>query len=127
MAELDSSVLRHYNLSTSFPTTWPAEKDHSDASDDEAPQTKSPPGSSRPAQPKNQPLFSRSKSKRYSVLERNVRRERMQNPRLDVIRDGDERVLAQNDELDPLGSPDSVIRILRQRGVPVDKNAQLRR
>ncbi|KAI9774499.1 MAG: hypothetical protein M1839_001687 [Geoglossum umbratile] len=123
MAELDRSVLRHYNLSTSSPTTWPAEKDHSDASDDETPQIKALPGSSRPVQPKGQPLFSRSKSKRYSVLERTTHRGRMQNPGLDAISDEDER---QKDEPDPLGSSDSVIRILRQRGVPIDKDAQLR-
>ena len=119
MAELDRSILQHYNLSTSSPTTWPIEKDHSDASDDEV-----PPSSSRPTQPKGQPLFSRSKSKRYSVLERNARQKRMQNPGLDVISDGDEY---QKDEPDPLGSSDSVIHILRQRGVPVNKDAQLRR
>ncbi|KAI9764085.1 MAG: hypothetical protein M1840_008889 [Geoglossum simile] len=118
MAELDRSILKHYNLSTSSPTTWPAEKDHSDASDDDA-----LPSSSRPTQPKVQPSFSRSKSKRYSVLERNARQKRMQNPGLGPNGGGDEY---QKDEPDPLGSSDSVIHILRQRGIPVNKDAQLR-
>jgi exocyst complex component 2 len=125
MAELDRSVLRHYNLSTSYPTEWPAEKDHSDASDDESPLPR-PPNSSRPVPPKDKVPFSRSKSKRYSVLERNTRQRRIRGPELGVGGSGD-RNAVQKDEPDPLGSPDSVVRILRQRGLPVDEDAQLRK
>ncbi|KAH0552867.1 hypothetical protein GP486_006933 [Trichoglossum hirsutum] len=125
MAELDRSVLRHYNLSTSCPTEWPTEKDHSDASDDESPLPRPSPGSSRPINPKDKALFDRSKTKRYSVLERNTRQRRFQEPELGVGGSGD-RSAVQGDEPDPLGAPDSVVRILRQRGLPVDEDAQLR-
>jgi exocyst complex component 2 len=127
MAELDRSILRHYNISTSYPTEWPAEKDQSDASDDESLLPRGPPpSSSRLMPPKDNNLFSRSKTKRYSVLERNVRQRRIQDPKFEVSGNG-ERKATQRDEPDPLGSADSTVRLLRQRGLPVDEDAQLRK
>ncbi|KAI9797041.1 MAG: hypothetical protein M1835_002291 [Candelina submexicana] len=114
MADYERIILNHYNITTPFPSEWPAEKDMSDASDEES-----------AIKAKNKSPFRRSKS-RYSALDRNVsggRRSLV--PGSQKTREGTDN-LVQQDESDPLGGRDSVVRILRQRGLPVEDDTRLR-
>lgn len=113
MTDYERTILNHYNLTTPYPTEWPAEKDDSDASEDDLPTNVT-----------NKSAFRRSKS-RYSALDRDG-----SGRRSFVL--GTERTgtgagnLVQKDEPDPLGGPESVVRILRRRGLPVEDDARLR-
>ena len=107
---MEATLLNHYKISTLYPDTWPEEKDRNDSSEDEPLPTKK-------ANPR------RSKS-RYSVLERNASA-RSSVPGAERNKDGVEN-LVQKDEPDPLGGQQSVIQVLRQRGVPVEDNQKLR-
>ncbi|PQE28930.1 Exocyst complex component SEC5 protein [Rutstroemia sp. NJR-2017a BBW] len=118
MADIERTILDHYQLSTAHPSEWPAEKDNSDASDDEeeeAPKSKQNGSISAAA--------SRRKSK-YFALERASDRKSLI-PGSQKIGNGVEN-LVQRDEPDPLGSTDSVVRILRQLGLPVQEDIGLR-
>lgn len=108
------TVLDHYQLATPFPIEWPAEKDLSDASDEEetAPKTR-------------QSAMRRSKS-RYSALERPTGDRKSLVPGSQRTRNGTEN-LVQRDEPDPLGTTESVVRILRQLGLPVQDDTGLRK
>jgi exocyst complex component 2 len=112
MADYERTVLDHYQLSTPFPTEWPAEKDQSDASEDEE-----VPKSTRNG------LIRRSKS-RYSALERSASDRKSLVPGSQKTGEGIEN-LVQKDEPDPLGSGDSVVRILRSQGLPVQDDIRL--
>lgn len=112
MTDYDRSVLRQYNLSTPFPEEWPAGRDDSDVSDDD----------SKPTGITANPVR-RSKS-RYSALERLGER-RSFNPDAGRTPNSAEQFIPK-DEPDPLGSTDSVVRLLRQRGLPVGDDARLR-
>ena len=108
----EQTILNHYNLTNAFPTTWPVEKDDSDESGEEKVVNGSQNG------------IRRSKS-RYSALERSGsdgRRSLV--PGSQKLRDGQE-ALVQKDEADPLGVSDSVVRTLRQKGLPVEENSRL--
>ena len=109
--EDEPTILNHYNLTTLYPTAWPAEKDESDASDEDVPG------------PKKSDLR-RSKS-RYSALERSGSDRRSLVPGSQKIGNGVEN-LVQKDEVDPLGGTDSVVRILREKGIPVEEDSRLR-
>ncbi|KAK2630451.1 hypothetical protein QTJ16_001271 [Diplocarpon rosae] len=111
MADYERTVLEHYQLSTAYPVEWPAEKDNSDFSDEE--ETGPAPNGIR-----------RSKS-RYSALERAANDRRSILPGSQRGDNGVEN-LVQRDEPDPLGSTDSVVRILRQLGLPVQEDPRLR-
>lgn len=104
MADLE--VVNHYNLPSPYPEEWPAELDQSD-SEDEA-------------------LASKQKRhSRYSALERptNDRRSLF----LGSKKDGEGADnLVHKDERDPLGTGESVVAILKQRGLSVDEDARLR-
>lgn len=105
----EQAILNHYNLSTPYPTEWPAEKDDSDACDDTfSVKTSIPPSKSR-----------------YSALERSGSDRRSLVPGSEKTGDGVEN-LVQKDEADPLGSADSVVRVLRQRGIAVEDDQRLR-
>ncbi len=108
-----ADVLNHYNISTPFPTEWPVEKDESDGSDDDLP----PKGVAKS-------LLRRSRS-RYSALERSGSDRRTLVPGSEKIGDGVEN-LVQKDEADPLGGADSVVRVLRHKGLPVEDDQRLR-
>lgn len=108
--EDEPTILNHYNLTTLYPTAWPAEKDESDASDEDVPG------------PKKVDLR-RSKS-RYSALERSGSDRRSLVPGSQKIGNGVEN-LVQKDEVDPLGGKDSVVRILREKGMPVEEDSRL--
>ena len=113
MADLDRIVLNHYNIANPFPTEWPAEKDDSSSSESELPVKTSFRSANR-----------RSKS-RYTILERNGNDRRSLVPGSEKGRDGVEN-LVQRDEADPLGAADSVVRVLRKKGLPVEEDQRLR-
>ena len=110
MMEAEHPILNHYNIATPYPTVWPAEKDESDASEEESPSIKS--------------KVRRSRS-RYSALERSGSDRRNLVPGSEKLEDGVEN-LVQKDEADPLGHADSVVRVLRHRGIAVEDNQRLR-
>ncbi|KAI9828250.1 MAG: hypothetical protein M1826_006076 [Phylliscum demangeonii] len=108
------SVLDRYKLTTPFPTEWPKERDQADDEDQGA----------GLVDPKSiAPNRRRQSSSRYSVLESTsgagglstagAGKHADQQP---FVRDGP----------DPLGASDSLTRLLRQRGLPVDNEAHLR-
>ncbi|KAF6225296.1 hypothetical protein HO173_012847 [Letharia columbiana] len=109
----EHTILNHYNLTSPFPTAWPAEKDESDASEEELTAS----GLSKTA--------IRQSRSRYSALQRNGSNHRRLIPGSQKLRDGHEN-LVQRDEPDPLGVTDSVIRVLRQKGLPVEEDQRLR-
>ncbi|KAI0454771.1 exocyst complex component Sec5-domain-containing protein [Xylaria acuta] len=112
MADFDRNVLEFYGISTLMPTTWPAEKnDKADDSD-----------SDREHQQKKK--INRRKS-RYDALERAV------SNRSSIVAGSETSAsgvsnLVQRDEPDPLGSSDSVVRTLRDLGVPIQDDTRLR-
>ena len=109
--EDEPTILNHYNLTTLYPTAWPAEKDESGASDEDTPGPR-------------KVEIRRSKS-RYSALERSGSDRRSLVPGSQKIGNGVEN-LVQKDEVDPLGGADSVVRILREKGLPVEEDSRLR-
>ncbi|CZT43797.1 related to SEC5 protein [Rhynchosporium secalis] len=113
MADYERTVLEHYQLATAYPVEWPAEKDVSDGSDEEE--------ESKPARTRE---MRRSKS-RYSALERATGDRKSLLPGSQRGDNGVEN-LVQRDEPDPLGTTDSVVRILRQLGLPVQDDPRLR-
>lgn len=108
----EHTILNHYNLTNPFPIAWPAEKDESDASEDEIPNTSL-----------SKHVIRRSKS-RYSALERSGSDRRSLVPGSQKLCDGQEN-LVQKDEPDPLGATDSVVRVLRRKGLPVEEDQRL--
>ena len=108
----EHTILNHYILTNPLPTAWPAEKDESDASEEETTGT-SP----------SKTAIRRSRS-RYSALQRNSSDHRSLVPGSQKLRDGHEN-LVQKDEPDPLGVNDSVVRVLRQKGLPVEEDQHL--
>lgn len=108
----EATILNHYNLTTLYPIAWPAEKDESDASDEELPAHR-------------KAGLRRSKS-RYSALERKGSDRRSLVPGSQRIGNGAEN-LVQKDEADPLGGTDSVVRVLREKGIPVEEDTRIRK
>ena len=108
----EHTILNHYNLINPFPTAWPAEKDESDASEDES-----------TAYDSSKTAIRRSRS-RYSALQSNGSDLRNLVPGSQKLRDGHEN-LVQKDEPDPLGVADSVVRVLRHKGLPIDEDQGL--
>ncbi len=110
MAEYERTVLDFYQLPNPYPLEWPAEKDNSDASDDDDTPT---------------PVVDKRKT-RYQALERATDRSRNQLPGAQKSGAGVD-TLVQRDEPDPLGSSDSVVRLLRQLGLPVQDDIKFRK
>lgn len=109
MADLERSVLEFYQVSTPYPVEWPAEKNTSDASDDEDTKSK----------------INRRKS-RYQALERAVSNRTSVVPGSENSGSGVGN-LVQKDEPDPLGTTESVVRTLKQMGLPLQDDPRLRR
>lgn len=104
----DAEIVNHYNLPSAFPEEWPAELDENDPSEDEDAQ-------------KSHPKDRRS---RYFALERTSS---YRGPYLGSQKRADGRDNAiPTDEPDPLGLGDSVIWVLKKRGLPVDDDCRLR-
>lgn len=112
MEEYERKVLEYYQLPTAYPVEWPAEKDLSDTSDEED------------SKNTRNGIVRRSKS-RYTALERVASDRRSLIPGTQKTGDGRENIV-QKDEVDPLGTTESVVRILRQLGLPVSDDARLR-
>lgn len=108
MADFETSIVNHYNLSNPYPVEWPAELDESDE---------------EVAVGKN--LNMRRSKSRYSALERSASDRRSVIPGSQKLGDGRAN-LVQKDEPDPLGGMDSVIAVLKQRGLPVEEDTRLR-
>jgi exocyst complex component 2 len=108
MADFERSIVNHYNLSTPYPVEWPTELDESD---EEATSGKN--------------LNARKSKSRYSALERSASDRRSVIPGSQKTGDGRAN-LVQKDEPDPLGGMDSVVAVLKQRGLPVEEDARLR-
>lgn len=106
MADFERTVLDFYQLPNPYPSEWPAEKDEADAGEDTA-----------SANPENRRLS------RYQALATavNERRSMISGP------DGGVNNLVQKDEADPLGSTDSVVRSLKQMGLPIQDDPRLRK
>ena len=113
MADYERSVLDHYRLPSAYPTQWPAEKDQSDASDDEDAAAIAKKKSAR-RQSKYAALGSMGSGRKSYV------------PGAQKSGDGVES-LARKDEPDPLGRGESVVRLLRAQGLPVQDDIELRR
>src|SRR5947207_10415276 len=111
-SDYERAILNHYNLSSPFPEAWPEDKDRNGDSDDD--QTN-----------KATSKLARSSKSRYSALGRGANDRRSLVPGLQRSRDGVEN-LVQKDEPDPLGTTESVVRTLRQQGLPVDDDVRLR-
>lgn len=109
MGDYERSVLEFYGLPNAYPNEWPAEKNASDGSDDEAEKTTK---------------LGRRKS-RYQALERAVSDRRSTIPGSQSEKGGVGNIV-QRDEPDPLGTTDSVVRTLRQLGLPVQDDPRLR-
>lgn len=110
MADMERTILDFYQLSNPYPVEWPAEKDTSDVSEDDEAKVKA----------------NRRKS-RYQALEKAVgNRNSLLPPGHQKSANGVGNIV-QKDEPDPLGTTDSVVRTLKQLGVPVQEDPRLRR
>jgi exocyst complex component 2 len=114
----ERTILEHYHLSTPYPDRWPEENDTSDVSDAEEDEPQTLKATSRK-------IMRRSVSK-YSALERVTSDRRSVVPGIQKTGDGVDN-LVQRDEPDPLGSTESVVRILRTLNLPIQDDASLRR
>lgn len=105
----DAEIVHHYNLPSAYPEEWPAELDDDDFVDDD--ESKKP--------------QSRDHKSRYFALERTSS---YRGSNLGSTHRGDDRdnPMIPKDEPDPLGLGDSVVRILKRRGLPVDEDNRLR-
>ncbi|KAL7921624.1 exocyst complex component Sec5 domain-containing protein [Trichoderma austrokoningii] len=103
MSDYERTILEFYQLPTSYPSEWPAEKDD-DSSGDEA-------------DPKK---HSRTKS-RYQALESSG-----DGKGAAVGRKGGVNNMVLKDEPDPLGTTDSVVRSLRENGIQAQDDVRLR-
>ncbi|KAH8698425.1 putative exocyst complex component Sec5 [Talaromyces proteolyticus] len=105
----DRDVANHYGIRNAFPETWPEELDESDTEIEEYSATAT-------VKPKR-------RSARYSALGRSGSK---------GLAAGSYRAggggdnVAMKDEADPLGSSDSVMYILKKRGIPVEDDMRLR-
>ncbi|KAK3949956.1 exocyst complex component Sec5-domain-containing protein [Pseudoneurospora amorphoporcata] len=108
-ADTERTILDFYQVSSLNPTEWPTEKDNnSDVSDDERAKQKA----------------NRRKS-RFQALERVVSNRASVVPGSETSASGVGN-LVQRDEPDPLGTTDSVVRTLKQMGVPLQDDSKLR-
>ena len=141
-ANPEQTLLNHYNLTTLYPTTWPADKDEEDdaLADDDAKSTKSttskpsarapttngttlaPPGSS-PGPKSYSPSSKARNNKRYTMLERGPETRRSAQGAQKSKQARENQVLM--DEPDPLGLTPSVSNVLRHRGLPVENDPDL--
>ncbi|KAL0933112.1 exocyst complex component sec5 [Colletotrichum truncatum] len=111
-SDYERTILEFYQLPTPYPNEWPDEKNQSDASDDEE------------SKDEKKAKLNRRKS-RYQALERAVSNRSSTIPGSQSEKGGIGNIV-QRDEPDPLGTTDSVVRTLRQLGVPVQDDPRLR-
>lgn len=108
MADFERNVLDFYQLSNPYPVEWPTEKDNSDVSEDE-----------------DMKLKANRRKSRYQALEKAVSNRNSMLPGHQKSATGVGNIV-QKDEPDPLGTTDSVVRTLKQLGVPVQEDPRLR-
>jgi exocyst complex component 2 len=99
----ETGLLKHYRLQDPFPETW------SDPIEDAQLQ---------------QRKLSRRSTKRYSVLQDDGISSSLRG----LVGGGDvySGTTVAQDEPDPLGTADSVVRVLKKRGIPAEENVRLR-
>ncbi|KAA8651834.1 hypothetical protein EYZ11_004377 [Aspergillus tanneri] len=102
----DTDVANFYNLPSEYPTEWPVELDESDNSEDEA-------------------LDRRGSRSRYFALGRSSSGRKGLTLGSFNGNNGRDN-LVKMDEPDPLGSGDTVFKILKQRGLSLDEDSRLR-
>lgn len=105
--DFERNVLEFYGVSTAFPSEWPAEKDENSDGESEQEQKKE--------------KLNRRKS-RYQALARAASNRSSVLGAPDAVGGG----AILRDEPDPLGGSDSVVRSLRQFGLPVQDDPRLR-
>ncbi|GAO19279.1 uncharacterized protein UV8b_04965 [Ustilaginoidea virens] len=103
MADYERKILDYYQLSTAYPSEWPAEKDMAEGSDD------------------GQDSRQGRRKSRYEVLET-----AFGGGRSPADGQGGLGSFVQKDEPDPLGTSDSVVRSLKRLGLPVQDDSRLR-
>ncbi|OAA62350.1 exocyst complex component Sec5 [Cordyceps fumosorosea ARSEF 2679] len=107
MADFERTVLEFYQLPSPYPSEWPAEKDAEDAATDGT-----------------DAWGNNKRTSRYQALESTV------NERRNLMNTADGKggmnSLVQRDEPDPLGSSDSVVRSLKNLGLPMQDDIRLR-
>ncbi|KAF0329161.1 exocyst complex component Sec5 [Colletotrichum asianum] len=111
MSDYERTILEFYQLPNPYPNEWPDEKNQSGGSDDEEKDEK-------------KAKLNRRKS-RYQALERAVSNRNSMIPGSQSEKGGIGNIV-QRDEPDPLGTTDSVVRTLRQLGVPIQDDPRLR-
>ncbi|KAF9883723.1 hypothetical protein FE257_003015 [Aspergillus nanangensis] len=104
MADVD--VANYYNIPSAYPEEWPAELEDDDESETET-------------------QGRRGSRSRYFALERSNSGYKGAHPGSFKGTNGREN-LAQTDEPDPLGSSDSVLKILKKRGLSLDEESRVR-
>lgn len=109
----ERAIRDYYHLPSVFPDEWPAALDASDDSSDDEEGT-------QPAVGGNRLKLDRRKS-RYFALQGDRRKSAL--PGSDL---SDDDSLAPKDEPDPLGTSNSVVSILKRRGLPVAHDSRLR-
>ena len=120
-ADNDRALLNHYQITNLYPEAWPAEKDEEDGSDeDDDVKAAAAAKAASAAKAKNAKHL-----RRYTTLERGPSN-RSSVPGSQRSKDGVES-LVQKDEADPLGAFPSVVSVLRQRGLPVESDVELRK
>ncbi|KAF9870061.1 exocyst complex component sec5 [Colletotrichum karsti] len=112
-SDYERTILEFYQLPTPYPNEWPDEKNQSDASEDED-----------GGKDEKKAKLNRRKS-RYQALERAVSNRSSIIPGSQSEKGGIGNIV-QRDEPDPLGTTDSVVRTLRQLGVPIQDDPRLR-
>ncbi|KAI9684400.1 MAG: hypothetical protein M1829_002210 [Trizodia sp. TS-e1964] len=120
MTDYERIVLDHYKINSSFPVEWPTEKDLSDASEDEYAPIPPPKNSKGKLEIPFRP------AKRYSALGRSPSDSRSILSSPGRGNDTTAEASVQKDEPDPLGTTDSIVRVLQRRGLPVEEDARLR-
>ncbi|KAG6301911.1 hypothetical protein E4U09_004234 [Claviceps aff. purpurea] len=105
MADDERTILEFYQLPTAYPSEWPAEKDL-DGEEEPADEHET-----KPERPRS----------RYEALETAFGGRRSFAESQSGLGS-----LVQKDEPDPLGTSDSVVRSLKQLGLPVQKDARFR-
>ncbi|KAF4971762.1 hypothetical protein FZEAL_9753 [Fusarium zealandicum] len=109
MADTERTILDFYQIPTLYPSEWPVEKDIEDADDDED----------------DKGVKLQRRRSRYQALERAVSQRRSTISASESTNGGISN-LVQKDEPDPLGTTDSVVRTLKDLGLPLQDDHRLR-
>lgn len=119
-ADTERNLLNHYQITNLYPEAWPAEKDEENGLDSDDERDTATAKAAKAAKAKQA-----KQSKRYTTLGRGPSN-RSSVPGSQRSGDGVES-LVQKDEADPLGNFPSVVSVLRQRGLPVESDVELRK